>query len=123
MRITRREFESLVLRAFEDLPPKLLEALENLAVLVEDLPTPELLDVAGVRNRYSLFGLYQGVPLPERYGGMPSLPDTITLFQRPIESVCSSRPAIVREIRVTLLHEVGHYLGLDEEDLDRLGYG
>ena len=65
----------------------------------------------------------QGVPLSEREGGPPLLPDTITLFRRPIESGCMAREDVIREIKTTLRHEVGHYLGMSEEELERLGYG
>ena len=70
----------------------------------------------------TLFGLYTGVPLPEREGGGPLLPDRIIIFRQPILRSCSTREEAVREIQTTLLHEVGHYLGMGEEDLHRLGY-
>ena len=125
MRLTQQEFEELVQRGFQELPAKVRGVLENVAILVEDRPSIEDQEEAGVGygGADQLFGLYTGVPLPEREGGLPPIPDTITLFQRPIESACSSRHEIVREIRVTLLHEVGHYLGMSEGDLERLGYG
>ncbi len=143
----RREFHRLVRQAFQELPSGVRNALENVDVLVEDWPSDDDLNVAGLatstaegpslsrspergegeaegkEGRHHLFGLYTGVPLPDRAGGPPPLPDTITLFQRPIESACASREEVVREIRVTLLHEVGHYLGMSEEDLEHLGYG
>ena len=67
-------------------------------------------------------GLYVGVPLIERYAGDPVLPDCIFIYRRPILEVCDSYDAVVEEIRITLLHEIGHYLGLGEQDLERLGY-
>ena len=69
-----------------------------------------------------LLGLYTGVSRLERGDDLPFLPDKITLFQRPIEKICGSRDEVVEEVRKTLLHEVGHYLGMDEEYLHRLGY-
>jgi predicted Zn-dependent protease with MMP-like domain len=122
MRLTRQEFHGLVRQAVHDLPPEIKRALENVAILVEDWPGRYDLEEAGLQGRHSLFGLYKGIPLPEREGGLPPLPDTITLFRRPIESACAYREEVAREIRVTLLHEVGHYLGMDEDDLERLGY-
>lgn len=122
MRLTHQEFQDLVLQALEEVPPKIGNALQNVAILVEDWPMEEELDAAGVDARHHLFGLYTGVPLPEREGGPPPLPDTITLFKRPIESACSSRQEVVHEVKVTVLHEVGHYLGMGEDDLERLGY-
>ena len=68
-------------------------------------------------------GLYTGVPLPERGGGEPLLPDRIVIFRQPILRSCSTRGEAVRQIQTTLLHEVGHYLGMGEDDLHRLGYG
>ena len=123
MRLTRRAFERLVQEAVEELPPAILDSLENVALLVEDWPSEEYLREAGESQPASLFGLYVGVPLPDRYGGLPPLPDTITLFQRPIEQACRSREEVVREVKITVVHEVGHFLGLGEEDLHRLGYG
>ena len=122
MRLSRREFRRLVLQALQELPSEVEHALENVAILVEDWPGDEDLESTGTEGSYRLFGLYTGVPLPEREGRLSPLPDTITLFQRPIESACASREEMVREIRVTLLHEVGHYLGMGEDDLERLGY-
>jgi predicted Zn-dependent protease with MMP-like domain len=123
MRLTRRQFQRLVRQAVEELPPPIQRRLENVALLVEEWPGQGDLEEAGEEDAHLLFGLYTGVPLPERQGGLPPLPDTITLFQRPIESSCSSREEVVREIRVTVMHEVGHFLGMTEEDLERLGYG
>jgi predicted Zn-dependent protease with MMP-like domain len=122
MRLTQEEFHDLVLQAVQELPPRIMGAMENVAILVEDWPSKAVLEATGVESRYGLLGLYSGVPLPAREGGPPLLPDTITLFQGPIESACPSLEAVVSEIRVTLLHEVGHYMGMDEEDLERMGY-
>ena len=123
MRLSPEEFNSLVRQAFKEMPLQVRQTLKNVDVLVEDWPSSDTLQAAEAGNADGLFGLYTGVPLPERGNSLPFLPDTITLFRRAIESACSSQEEIVREIRVTLLHEVGHYLGLGEEDLERLGYG
>ena len=123
MRLTWREFNRAVENAMEELPTRIQDLLDNVAILVEDWPGHDDLDVADAEGHEALFGLYTGVPLPEREGGPPPLPDTITLFKRPIESSCGTREELVHEIRVTLLHEVGHYLGMSEADLERLGYG
>ena len=123
MHLTTREFQRLVLRALQELPPQIDNALENVAILVEDWPGEDLLEGADAEEKHHLFGVYSGVSMLDREGGMPLLPDTITLFQRPIESACTTRNEVIREVRTTVLHEVGHYLGLSEEDLERLGYG
>ena len=123
MRLTDREFEELVRQALQELPPGIQNAMENLAILVEEWPSGEELEEAGLVEPGELFGLYRGVPLPEREGLPPPLPDTITLYQGSIELACHSREQVVQELRVTLLHEVGHYLGMGEVDLEALGYG
>ncbi len=121
IRLSHQEFIRLTRRAYRQLPPHVKTALQNVDVTVEDQPGPEELD--SLEGAETLFGLYTGVPLPEREGGDPILPDRITLYRQPILQSCSTRADVVREIRVTLWHEVGHYLGLSEEDLHRLGYG
>ena len=123
MHLTRQEFHRLARQAVEELPSEVSRALENVAILVEDWPSDDDLKAAGIEDRHHLFGLYTGVPLLERGNWQPPLPDTITLFQRPIETGCGSHEQLIGEIRVTLLHEVGHYLGMSEEDLERRGYG
>ena len=121
IRLSRREFIRLVRQAYRQVPPDMREAMHNVDIVVEEWPRPEDLDLTDAQS--TLFGMYTGVPLPEREGGEPLLPDRIVIYRRPILEICSSRADAVREIRVTLLHEVGHYLGMNEEDLDRLGYG
>ena len=123
--ISRREFTRLVRQAYRNVPSPVKSALRNLDIAIEDWPDPEDLDSIGVTGgvSHTLFGLYTGVPLPEREGPEPALPDRITIFRRPILRSCSSRSEAEREIRVTLWHEIGHYLGMSEEDLERLGYG
>ena len=120
-------------QAYRHVPSPVKSALRNLDIAVEDWPDPADLDFMGISGGVSggvsegvsgtLFGLYTGVPLPEREGAEPALPDRITIFRQPILRSCSSRSEAEREIRVTLLHEIGHYLGMSEEDLERLGYG
>ena len=119
--LTRQEFVRLVRRAYRQLPPTVIKALENVDVTVEDWPGPAEQDL--LEEGSTLFGLYHGVPLPEREGLGPALPDRITLYRQPIMESCATPGEVVREIRITLWHEVGHYLGMDEAALHRLGYG
>ncbi len=119
--LSHREFVRLVRQAYKQVPPPVQKAIRNVDISVEEWPNLEELDLA--EGEITLFGLYTGVPLPERYGGEPQLPDRIVIYRQPILRSCSSRAEAEREIQVTLLHEVGHYLGMGEDDLHRLGYG
>ena len=131
MRMSATEFEDHVLRAYSQLPRSVLAALSdgNIDIVVQDWPGPEAEDALDPDHSdhdhagAALLGLYVGVPPVERYGGEPLLPDCIYIYRRPILAICESYDAVVSEIRITLLHEIGHYLGLDEGDLERLGYG
>ena len=119
--ITNREFVRLVRRAYRAMPDHVLRALDNVDVVVEEWPGPE--DEELINGEGTLFGLYQGVPMTEREGGDPMLPDRIAIYRQPILRSCSSRTEAEHEIKVTLWHEIGHYLGMSEDDLHRLGYG
>ena len=119
--LSRREFTRLVRQAYRQVPPAMRQALRNLDIAVQEWPGPEDLEEAGEHE--ALFGLYHGVPLPERQGSEPALPDQITIYRQPILRSSSSRAQAEKEIRITLWHEIGHYLGMTEEDLHRLGYG
>jgi predicted Zn-dependent protease with MMP-like domain len=123
MRLGRAEFEKLVAQTAESLPEHFLKRLENVDVVVEDEPTAEDLELAGVERDGTLLGLYHGVPQSQRgpwYGNI--LPDRIVIYQRPIEAVARDRREIRKEIRITLMHEIGHHFGLAEDDLAEAGY-
>lgn len=122
-RLSRAEFEKLVTQAVESLPPRFLSRLENVDVVVEDEPTEEEQELAGIEPGGTLLGLYQGVPQTQRgtwYGSV--LPDRIVIYQRPIEAVARTRREIRKEISITLMHEIGHHFGLGEDDLSEAGY-
>ncbi|MEE9218272.1 MAG: metallopeptidase family protein [Acidobacteriota bacterium] len=121
--MTRRQFERLLEETLEKLPGEFRRRLENVEVVVQRRPDPELLDELGVPEDETLFGLYQGVPLPEREETQePRMPDRILIFQEPIEEACASRAEVEAEVRRTLLHEVAHHFGLDEARLQKLGW-
>ena len=122
IRLSQEDFEEMVVRCYEGLPEGLLEYLENLDIVVEEWPSEEELGETGADGADGLLGMYMGVSRLDRGGELPFLPDKITLYQRPIEDICVTREEVEEEVRKTLLHEVGHYLGMDEEYLDRLGY-
>jgi predicted Zn-dependent protease with MMP-like domain len=121
MKLTRREFEETVVSALKKLPKFIREKMKNVDVVVEDRASRDLLSEIGLRSPSELLGLYQGVPLDRRgfyYGNV--LPDKITLFQIPIESICKTKEEIKEKIREVVIHEVGHYFGLDDERLEEL---
>ncbi|MBA3717293.1 MAG: metallopeptidase family protein [Actinobacteria bacterium] len=106
-------FQEHVKAVLDSLPPKLAGALENVAVVIRD-EHPDDPD---------LFGLYEGTPLPERTSmSAGELPDQITIYRIPLEETFSDPEELVEEIRITVLHELAHYFGIDEERLVQLGY-
>jgi predicted Zn-dependent protease with MMP-like domain len=118
----RRKFEKLVDRAIQELPKEFRKRLENVAIIIEDSPSDELLDELEVPEGDTLFGLYEGVPLTERGFEAPLYPDRIRIFQDPIEEECDSEDEIKEEIKTTIVHEIAHFFGLDDDYLDELGY-
>lgn len=117
--VSRGRFRRYVRRAVEDLPPHFRRAADNLVVVVE--PSPQPGDRSPDEDDGPLFGIYRGVPLSERSAGYQlAAPDVIAVFRRPLLRYCR-RPAQLREeIRRTVLHEFGHYLGLDEEAVEHV---
>lgn len=117
MRITEDEFEQLVVKALDNLPPEFAERLDNIAVVVEDLADPETLAALEMDDPYDLLGLYQGVPQTERESAFADLPDHVTLYRLAIVSICDTRREVMQEVRDTLVHELGHHFGLSDEDM------
>ena len=105
-------FERLVGEALDSLPPELGEMMENVAVVVEDAHPDE-----------DLLGLYEGVPLTERgdYGAM-AMPDRVTVYRLPICAICDSEEELLDQITVTVVHEVAHHFGIDDDTLEELGW-
>ena len=119
--MTREQFERLVSEAVALIPKRFRREMRNLALVVEEEPSRALLDEMEIEPPDSLYGLYQGIPLPERSWGQGNqLPDKITLFQRPIEADCEDEDEIRAMIGETLIHEVGHYFGLSEEEIEAI---
>ena len=120
----RRDFEAIVVRALEELPPRFREALQNIDIQVRWRPTLAELRRARVRRGHSLFGLYLGVPLTKRgHHYSMTLPDTILIYQLPHERSYRDEAQMVEQVRKTVLHEIGHYMGIDEDRLQELGVG
>ncbi len=119
VRIRRDDFERLVARAIDELPEEFARATENVAIVVEDEPERELLLEMGMDPEYDdLLGLYQGVPLPERDpASYSALPDRIVIYRGPICRATETRRQAIQEIRDTVVHELGHHFGFEEEDL------
>ena len=119
--MTRARFEQLVAEAIRTIPARFRDELRNIAIIVEDEPADELLDEMGIDPPDTLLGLYQGTPLTERawdYGN--TLPDRIVLYQGPIEDASETDDDIVVNVGETLIHEVGHYFVLSEEELESI---
>jgi predicted Zn-dependent protease with MMP-like domain len=119
--ITRQRFEQLVVEAMALIPKRFRREMINLAVVVEDEPGAELLDEMEIEPPDSLYGLYQGTPLPERsWGYGNTLPDRVTLFQKPIQEDSEDEDDVRAVIGETLIHEVGHYFGLSEDEIEAI---
>lgn len=122
--MTRTEFKRVIRKALEELPPVFQEALENIDIQVRWRPTVRELRAAGVHHGHTLFGVYTGVALPKRGHGYSMVaPDTIVIYQQPHEAACRTEEEMVEQARQTLLHEIGHYMGIDEARLRELGIG
>ena len=117
--MNRDRFRRLVHRALRELPPEALRRLDNVEVTIEREPTGEDLDAA--EGGQWLFGLYVGTPLTERADYHLTLPDRIVIFQRPLERAFHPRD-IPKQVRITVLHEIAHHFGIDDERLHELGY-
>ncbi len=111
--VGRARFEELVADALDDLPPDIGRLVDNVAVVVED------------GRRADLLGRYEGVPLTERDAGygLMAMPDRITIFRRAVCASCDSEAAVVDQVRTTVIHEVGHHFGIDDDRLHQLGWG
>jgi predicted Zn-dependent protease with MMP-like domain len=119
----RKDFKRIVTEVLATLPQEFAARLVGVEVVVEDEPTDAQIRNAGLDPEIdTLFGLYEGVPLPERGHDHAALPDKISIFYLPIVEACESPAEIRDEIRTTILHEVAHFFGIGDEDLDEWGY-
>jgi len=120
----RPKFETIVARALDGLPEEVLAAMENLEVTIEDEPSDEVREEFELAEDETLFGAYRGTPLIDRgLADVPLLPDRIVLYQVPLEESFPRTDELIEEIRRTVIHEVAHYLGMEEDEIDELGYG
>ncbi|UJP41473.1 metallopeptidase family protein [Cellulomonas palmilytica] len=113
--MSREEFEDAVRDALDEIPPELAAVMDNVVVLVEDEPPP---------GDEDLLGLYEGVPLTERthQWSAGSLPDRITIFRNPTLEICETRDDVVEEVAITVVHEIAHHFGIDDDRLHELGW-
>ena len=119
--MNRESFESLVDKALDSLPPEFAERLDNVAIMVGDYPSRQQRSTSHLEPNSTLLGLYEGIPLTERdHGYGMVLPDRITIFQKPIESICRTDDEIVEEVRKVVLHEIAHHFGISDARLDEL---
>ena len=119
--MTREKFTELVEEALREIPARFRREMRNVAVVVEDEPPPDVLDDVEAEPDETLFGLYQGTPLPDRgwsYGN--ALPDRISIYQGPIEEACEDDDEIRDCIAETIIHEFGHYFGMSEEEIEEI---
>jgi predicted Zn-dependent protease with MMP-like domain len=123
MKLARRKFEALVARALDGLPELIGERMDNIDVVIEEWPARDQYQRLGLNPDEWLFGLYEGTPLLERgITSDPLLPDKITIFKGPLEEACENEDQVAEEIRRTVVHEVAHHFGIDEDRLRELGY-
>ena len=111
----RERFEELVAEAMDTIPPELADLMDNVAIFVEDDAPPDDPD---------LLGLYEGIPLTERdaWYAAGTLPDRISIFRNPIMAACDTDEDVVEEVRITVVHEIAHHFGIDDDRLHELGY-
>ena len=124
IKLSTKEFDAIVEQAIDRIPEEMRQHLENIMISVQKRPSAEMLAELDMGPAETLFGIYWGVPLPERSATAPPLyPDTIILFQEPLEQFCLTREELVEEIEITVAHEIAHALGMSDQELDALGYG
>lgn len=119
--MTEERFRQLVEEALKEIPRRFRRAMKNVAVVVEPEPSPEILEEMEIEPGDTLFGLYQGTPLPERgwaFGN--ALPDRISIYQKPIEDACDDDEDIMNCVAETVIHEFGHYFGMSEEEIEEI---
>lgn len=117
---TDEEFDALISRALDDLPEKYTSRLKNVLITYEDVPNQEQRERLKLHCNQTLFGLYEGVPLPARNGIEPYLPDKITLFKLPMAHATNTPEELYEQVRHTLWHEMAHYFGLDHKRIHEL---
>jgi predicted Zn-dependent protease with MMP-like domain len=123
VKVSKKEFDRLVKRAIRRIPKEFRQHLENILISVRSRPSMEMLEDMGMAPNEPLLGIYSGVPLTEKsLTSPPELSDTIFLFQEPLEEMCETMDELEKEIEITVVHEIAHAVGINEERLAELGY-
>ena len=123
MKLSEKEFDRIVKRTIRRIPLEIRQHLDNLVIAVRKRPTKKMLKEMGLPSDELLLGLYRGVSLIDRLVTSPPLfPDTIILFQEPLEEMCGTKEQLEKQIEITVVHEVAHFVGISEERLAELGY-
>jgi predicted Zn-dependent protease with MMP-like domain len=123
-KLSTEAFDRIVAQAIARIPLEFRRHLDNVLISVQARPSGELLAELGFSDGEELFGFFSGIPLPERNPTDPPLyPDTIYIFQEPLEAFCRSREELIDEIEITVVHEIAHLMGFDDDELEALGYG
>lgn len=118
----REEFEELVIKILEEVPGKFKDRLENIDIVIDEHTIQHREESGKNTSGRIVLALYQGVPITKRAGAKPVFPDKITIFKKAIESIYTDRNDLEKNLKRVVLHELGHYFGLDERKLDHLGY-
>ncbi len=124
MKLKEKDFDRIVQKAIERIPHEMRQYLDNILISIRKRPSKNMLDEMGLPPNDLLLGLYTGVSLPERSATNPPLfPDSIILFQEPLEEMCDTIEELKEEIEITIVHEIAHFVGISDERLEELGYG
>jgi predicted Zn-dependent protease with MMP-like domain len=123
MRLSEKDFDTIVKKAIRSIPEEIQQYLDNIVISVKKRPSNNILQEMGLLPEEQLLGVYDGVSLMDRSVTSPPLfPDSIILFQEPLEEMCETVEELEEEIEITVVHEVAHFVGISEERLEELGY-
>jgi len=124
MKISDKDFDRIVKNAIRNIPGEIQQYLGNIVISVKKRPSKKMLQEMGLSPEEQLLGVYDGVSLTDRSATSPPLfPDSIILFQEPLEEMCETIEELEEEIEITVVHEVAHFVGISDERLEELGYG